>query len=133
MTTVTKTPVTLITATANNGTAGSTKGAPSVTSGWIDLGGADGGDIGLSILNGTAPGAAGTLQVQWSHDAGTTVYDYGPPLGGDLSTFNSSSLAGLTTATIWVDPGIRYVRIIGYGNTTNAVTFGATFSGVTRA
>lgn len=125
MTTVTKTPVTLLNAVA--GAAGSTKAAPGASSGWIDLGAADGGDMGLSISNGaSAPGVAPTLQIQWSPDNGVTVYDY-QPFGGDLVA------SSVNTATFWVDPGIRYVRVIGYGNTTNPVTFGATFSGVTRA
>lgn len=83
--------------------------------------------MGLSVTNGSsAPGVAGTLLVQWSPDNGTTVYDYWG-MGGDTVASSSNS------QTVWIDPGIRYIRVIGYGNTTNAVTFGATFSGVTRA
>ncbi len=124
MTTVTKTPVTLLNAVS--GAAGSTKVAPGATSGWIDLGAADGGDMGLSITNGTAPGVAPTILIQWSPDNGTTVYDYWA-MGGDVTA------SSVNTATAWIDPGIRYVRVIGFGNTTNPCTFGATFSGVTRA
>ena len=130
MTTVTKTPVTYL-ATVS-GAAGSSKASPGANSGWIDTGSnsanaADGGDMGLSITNGSsAPGVAPTILLQWSPDNGATVYDY-QAFGGD--TIASS----INTTTVWVDPGMRYLRVIGYGNTTNAVTFGATFSGVTRA
>lgn len=125
MTTATKTPITFLNAVS--GAAGSSKTAPGASSGWIDTGAADGGDMGLSILNGaSAPGVPPTLLIQWSPDNGTTVYDY-QPYGGD--TVASST----NTTTVWIDPGLRYVRVIGYGNTTSAVTFGATFSGVTRA
>jgi hypothetical protein len=130
MTTVTKTPVTFL--AAASGAAGTSKASPGASSGWIDTGSgtstaADGGDMGLSITNGSsAPGVAPTLLVQWSPDNGVTVYDY-QYFGGDV---NASSI---NTTTVWIDPAIRYVRVIGYGNTTNAVTFGATFSGVTRA
>lgn len=127
MTTVTKTPVPFLSAAA--GAAGSTKTAPGANSGWIDLGAPtsyDGGDMGLSVTNGTAPGAAGSILIQWSPDNGVTIYDYWA-MAGDLVTGSTN------TATIWIDPGLRYVRVIGYGNTTNPVTFAASFSGVTRA
>lgn len=125
MTTVTKTPVSLLAAVA--GAAGSTKAAPGASSGWKDLGVYDGGNIGLSITNGaSAPGAAPTILIQVSPDNGVTVYDYWA-MGGDITA------SSVNTASPWLDPGFRYVRVIGYGNTTNAVTFGADFSGVTRA
>lgn len=134
MTTVTRTPTTVIAAATGNGTAGSTKGAPAVDSGWLSTGSADGGNLMLSILNGaSAPGVAGTLQVQVSVDAaGTRARDY-QAIGGDTNAYNASTLVGLTSACIWVDPGIQYYRVFGYGNTTNTVTFSAEFSGVTRA
>lgn len=125
MTTVTKTPVTFLAAVS--GVAASTKTSPGASSGWIDLGVYDGGDMGLSVSNGTtAPSTVGTILIQWSPDNGTTIYDYWS-MGGDL--VNSS----VNTASIYIDPAVRYVRVIGYGNQTNAVTFGATYSGVTRA
>lgn len=126
MTTVTKTPVTFLAAVSGTATGPTTKTAPGANSGWIDIGTYDGGDMGLSVTNGTAPGVAGSILIQWSPDNGTTIYDYWG-IGGDLVT------GSINTTTIWVDPGVRYVRVIGYGNTTNPVTFGATFSGVTRA
>lgn len=130
MTTVTKTPVTFLAAVSS--VAGSSKTTPGASSGWIDLGSGtagayDGGDMGLSVTNGaSAPGNPGTILIQWSPDNGTTIYDLWG-MGGDTiaSSVNSN--------TIWLDPAMRYVRVIGYGNTTSAVTFGATFSGVTRA
>lgn len=130
MTTITKTVVAILAATA--GAAATTKGAPGAASAWVDIGAYDGGDMFLSVLNGTAPAAAGVILIQASPDNGTTVYDYWA-CAGDLNTYNSGTLAGLVTNTIWVDPGVRYVRVIGYGNTTNPVTFAASFSGVTRA
>jgi len=125
MTTVTKTLVPLLAAVA--GAAGSSKASPGANSGWKDLGTYDGGNIGLSITNGaSAPGVAPTILIQVSPDNGATVYDY-QGMGGDVSA-NS-----VNTSTIWLDPGFRYARVIGYGNSANAVTFGADFSGVTRA
>lgn len=130
MTTVTKTPVAMLTAAV--AAAGSTKASPGASSPWIDTKSGtadalDGGDIGYSITNGpSAPGAAPSLTIQWSPDNGTTVYDY-MSVGGD-TVANS-----INSNTIWVDPALRYLRVIGYGNTTNAVTFSVTFSGVTRA
>jgi hypothetical protein len=132
MTTVTKTPQAILAPTP--GAAGTTKGTPGADSGWIDLGGADGGDLMVSILNGaSAPGVGGTLLIQASAYAnGASPADY-QPLGGDTNAYSSSTGAGLTSATIWIDPGVRAIRVIGYGNTTNPVTFGAVFSGITRA
>jgi hypothetical protein len=130
MTTVTKTPVPLL--VAANGAAGSTKatasaGTSGANSGWKDFSAYDGGNIGLSITNGSsAPGVAPTILVQVSPDSGVTVYDYWA-MGGDTTA------SSVNTATIWLDPGFRYGRVIGFGNTTNDVKFGADFSGVTRA
>lgn len=126
MTTVTKTPVAFLANVATTALS-STKAAPNVSSGWIDLGAYDGGDMGLSVVNsGSAPTTAGSILIQWSPDNGTTIYDY-QPMAGDTTA------SSINTATIWIDPGLRYVRVIGYGNVGNNVTFGATFSGVTRA
>lgn len=131
MTTVTRTPVAFLSAVS--GAAGSTKGSPGATSGWVDVNAYAGGDMLLSILNGaSAPGAAGSLTIQASTDNGTTVADY-YTLTGDTNAYSASTQAGLTTQTIKIDDGIRYLRVIGWGNTTNAVTYNATFSGVTRS
>lgn len=125
MTTVTKTPVTFLASISC--AAGSTKTSPGAVSSWLDLGVYDGGDMGLSITNGSsAPGVPCTVLIQWSPDNGTTVYDYWT-MAGDI---NNSSV---NSNTIWIDPGLRYVRVIGYGNTTNSVTVSAVFSGITRA
>lgn len=132
MTTATKTPQVILAPTANTAGAG-TKGAPVVDSGWVDLGSADGGNLFVSIQNAGALGAAGILQVQASAYAiGTSGTDY-QAIASDLNAYSSSTLAGLTTATFWIDPGVRALRVFGYGNTTNNTTFGAVFSGVTRA
>lgn len=132
MTTATKTPQTILAPTANTAGAG-TKGAPVVDSGWVDLGSADGGNLFVSIQNAGALGAAGALQVQASAYAnGASPADY-QQIAGDTSAYVASTLAGLTTATFWIDPGVRAIRVFGYGNTTSNATFGAVFSGVTRA
>lgn len=134
MTTATKTPQVILAPSVNTAGAG-TKGAPAagVDSGWIDLGSADGGNLFISIQNAGALGAAGILQVQASAYAnGASPADY-QSIAGDLSAYSASTLAGLTTATLWIDPGVRAIRAFGYGNTTSSVTFGAVFSGVTRA
>ena len=128
MTTVTKTSVPLVAPVTNNGVINKSKSDPGVSSGWIDIRAYDGGNLGLSILNGASgPGSAPSLVIQWSPDGTSTkVYDllmYGGDTAG--SSYNS--------ATFWIDPGIPYIRVIGYGNTTNPVTFGADFSGVARA
>lgn len=126
MTTVTKTPVTFLANVATTAQS-STKTAPNVTSGWIDIGTYDGGDMGISVINGSsAPTTSGSILIQWSPDNGTTIYDYWG-MAGDTTA------SSVNTATIWMDSGLRYVRVIGYGNVGNNVTFGATFIGVTRA
>lgn len=131
MTTVTKTVVAVLAATS--GATASTKGSPGAASSWIDIGSYDGGDLFLSVLNGgTGPTTAGSFLIQASPDNGTTVYDY-YGFTGDTNAFSSSTGAGLVTAAIWIDPGVRYLRVIGYGNAGASVTFAATFSGVTRA
>lgn len=133
MTTVTKTPLVILAPTSNAAGVG-TKGSPaaSVDSGWIDLGSADGGNLFLSIQNAGALAAPGILQVQASAYAnGSSPADY-QQLTGDLLAYNASTLAGLATIVYWVDPGIRSIRVFGYGNTTSAATFAAVFSGDTR-
>lgn len=124
--TITKTPVSLLNAVA--GAGGTTKAAPGADSGWVDVSGIDGGTIGLKITNGaSAPSPAGNLLIQQSPDNGVTAYDYYGPLTSD--TVASSD----TSATIDLDPGVKYVRVIGYGNGTNPVTYTATLTEVTRA
>lgn len=109
---------------AGNCAAASTKASPGVNSGWVDIRTYDGADVGWRIVNGgSAPGVAPTLVVQQSPDNGTTVYDYAQ-VGGDTTASSDNS------GSIYVDRAVMYVRIIGYGNTTNAVGMGADISAV---
>lgn len=133
MSTVTDTSVTLILGTnTGNGAAGSTRASPGVASAWLDTKAAapnnfDGGVVGLSIANGaSAPGAPASIVAQWSPDNGTTVYDLAGFAGDIVANSNYSWTAD-------VSPAMRYVRVIGFGNTTNPVTFGATYSGTARS
>lgn len=132
MTTVTKTPQVILAATQSS-SYGTTKGTPAIDTGWIAIS-ADGGNLGMSILNSaTAPGAPGQMIAQWSPDnTFTKVYDL-DGFGGDISGYVAGTDAGHNTCTRWIDPGIPYIRIRCYGHTTNPVTYAADFVGVTRA
>lgn len=120
---LTKASVAVLAPTA--GAAASTKAAPGAIGAWIDCRTYYGGELGYSITNGaSAPGAAGTLLFQVSPDNGVTVFDY-QLAGGD--TVASS----VTSGAIILDRGVMYVRAIGYGNTTNPVSFAANLQAVT--
>lgn len=83
-----------------------------------------GGELTWKITNGaSAPGVAGSITFQVSHD-GSNWYDY-YTAGGDTvaSSVNSNSIA--------LDRGVMYLRAIAYGNTTNAVTAEAQLQAVT--
>lgn len=122
--TISKAKVPVITYAAGNCAAGSTKASPGVNSGWIDMTAKDGSDLHWRIVNSSsAPGVAPTLTVQTSPDNGATVYDYAT-VGGDTTASSDNS------NTIWLDRGLMYVRVIGYGNTTNAVGIGVDISAV---
>lgn len=103
--------------------AGSTKAAPNVTGSAIDCRTYYGGELTWKVTNATAPGVAGAITFQASHD-GTNWYDY-YTAGGDTvaSSVNSGS--------ILLDRGVMYLRAIAYGNTTNAVTVEANLQAVT--
>lgn len=107
------------------GAAGSTKASPGATGAWIDARAYYGGELGYSITNGgSAPGVAGTLLFQVSPDNGTTVFDY-------YAVAGDTTAGSVTTGAIVLDRGVMYVRAIGYGNTTNSVTFAANLQAVT--
>lgn len=109
---------------STSGAAGSTKASPGATGSAIDCRAYYGGELGFTITNGgSAPGVAGTLLFQASPD-GTTWYDY-QSFGGDTTA------SSVTTGSIILDRGVMYVRAIGYGNTTNAVTYAANLQAVT--
>jgi hypothetical protein len=120
---LTKTPVTVL-ASGTSAAAGSTKAAPGADSGAIDVRGHYGSLLGWKITNGaSAPGVAPTLTIQVSHDA-SKWYDYWN-VGGDTvaSSVNSNAIA--------IERAVMYVRVIVYGNTTNAVTVEAYLQAVT--
>lgn len=122
---ITKAVTSLFAAVACGGATPGTKASPSIASAWQDMTGSYGGDVGLRIVNGgSAPGVAPTLLIQYSPDNGTTIYDYAP-MGGDVTASSDNS------STVWIDQGIGYIRVIGYGNTTNAVTVTASLSKIT--
>jgi hypothetical protein len=122
---ITKSAVTALTSASI--AAGGTKAAPSTggTGSWLDITGAYGGDLSWRLINGSsAPGVAPTMTIQASPDNGTTVFDYAT-FGGDTTASSDNS------GTIWIDQGIQYVRVIVYGNTTNAITASASLSKIT--
>lgn len=125
--------ITLLNAPSVAAASAGTKGQPGAAGSWTDISAYDGGDVGLSILNGaTGPSVAGNILIQQSPDNGATVFDYWG-CGGDTANYSAATLAGLTTQTIKIDPGIKYIRVIGYGHTVNPVSYGAAFTGVTRS
>lgn len=122
---ITKAVTSLFAGVSCGGATPGTKASPSISTAWQDMTGAYGGDAGLRVVNGSsAPGAAPTIVIQWSPDNGATIYDYAT-FGGDTTASSDNSTA------IWIDQGIPYIRVIGYGNTTNAVTVTASLSKIT--
>lgn len=120
MTAPTRSTVTIFAAAAI--AAGGTKTAPAAggTGGWVDVRNLNGGDISWSVKNGpSAPGVQGqfTLQVSDAND-GANITDLWTG-GGD--TVANSEMTGL----IDLPNTPSYVRMLCYGNTTNAVTFKA--------
>lgn len=103
-------------------TAGTfTKAAPALTGPWVDIRAHNGGDIGISVKNGpSAPGIQGQFTVQVADDnAGTNVFDLGSAGGNTTANAEATHL--------WPVPSTAsYIRILGYGNTTNDVTLKAT-------
>lgn len=126
------TPITLLSAVSVAAASAGTKGSPGAAGPWTDVSAFDGGDVGLAIQNGGAVGAAGNILIQTSPDNGATVFDYWG-FAGDLAAYAASTLAGMTTNTIKIDPGVKYIRVIGYGHSNNPVSYTAVFTGVTRS
>jgi hypothetical protein len=121
---ITKSAVTVQTSTSCGGATPGTKAAPSVTGGAIDCRAYYGGDLTYIITNGaSAPGVAPTLVFQSSPD-GTNWFDY-YQVGGDTTA------SSVNSNTILLDQGIMYMRLIAYGNTTNAVTIAASLQAIT--
>jgi hypothetical protein len=119
-----KTTASVLILAATAGTAGSTKASPGATGGWIDVRAYYGGELGFSIANGSsAPGVAGIIQFQSSPDGGTTIFDY-------FAVAGSTVASDVQTGSIALGK-VNYIRAIGYGNTTNSVTFAANLQAVT--
>jgi hypothetical protein len=131
MTTVTKTQVQVLSPTAVAAASAGTKGAPGAASAWTDLGVHIGGTMMLTIQNGGAVGTAGNILVQTAVDISGTrsvdVWGY----GGDLLAYNAATQDGIVTRAIDIPPGVRFARVIGWGHSTNPVTYSADFDGVT--
>ena len=100
---------------------GGTKAAPPAggTGAWIDVRTLNGGQIGISLVNGaTAPGTQGQFTLQGTDANQTEIYEF-YNAGGSLAN------AGEVSFTVELPPEFAYVRMLAYGNTTNAVTYKA--------
>jgi hypothetical protein len=117
---VTKTPVVILAAVSVP--AGGTKAAPNALGigAWIDVSAFNGGALGGRIRNtGGTLTAAGQMVWQWTPEASgtpTKVYDLWG-FGGGLAASEDVSVS------IHLDKEISRVRVICYGNVSNAVTF----------
>ncbi|WP_288379831.1 hypothetical protein [uncultured Massilia sp.] len=121
MAAVTKTSVAIASGT---GAAGSTKAVPGVVGVWIDVTAYNGGLLGGRIKNNGAVGVGGTLTWQWSPDPTA-----GAPKIYDLYEFGGGLAANSDiTASVRLDKEIKFVRAIGWGNTTSTVDFESTLA-----
>lgn len=113
----TRSTVVILAATSNAASASTTKAAPGTTGAWIDVRSLNGGDIAWSVKNGaSAPSTAGQFMLQVSDDGVNNVTDLWGGAGD--TTLNSD-----TTGLINLPNTASYVRMICWGNQTNAVTF----------
>ena len=109
---ITKQSVTILAATS---VAAAVVPAAPVAGSAVNVQAYAGGEWGYKITNGaSAPGAACTIVLQTSHD-GTDWVDTFTTSGNTLSS-------GVLSGSIPMSPGVMFARVIGYGNTTNAVT-----------
>ena len=115
---LTKTPVTVLAATEVAAGA-STKAAPALVSTPVNNPSTRPSTMAWRIKNGaSAPGTPGVLCIQHSLDGGTTWFD--------IYTVAGTVTAGDDlTGTFVVSTGIKQLRALAYGHTTNAVTFEA--------
>jgi len=116
-----KTPITIFALTAV--TAGTTTKASPPANGigaHVDVATVltAGSTVGMRIKNGTAPGVAGSMTLQQSPDGGTSWFDV-YTVGG-TTVLNED-----TTVTISAPRGIRGLRALCYGHTTNNVSYEA--------
>ena len=120
---ISKTAVSVLASTASS--AGTTtKTSPSITGSAVSCTSYYGGELTYKITNGTAPGTALQGIFQASHDA-TNWYDYSNTFAGDLVT------SSVNSGSVLLDRGVMYIRVIVWGNTTNAVTIEANLQAVT--
>jgi hypothetical protein len=126
-------PITLLALAQVAAASAGTKGAPGANGSWFDISAYDGGEVALTILNGaTGPSIAGSILLQQSPDNGTTAVDV-QGFSGDTAAYTASTLVGLTTLSVRVSPGMKYIRVIGWGHTVQPVSYGAIFTGVVRS
>jgi hypothetical protein len=119
---LTKTAVAVLASTSV--AAGSTKASPGATGSSINCSTYYGGELTYKITNGaSAPTVPATVMFQSSHN-GTNWYDYQVMAGDNVA---SSVVSG----SLLLDSGVMYIRLIAYGNTTNAVTVEANLQAVT--
>lgn len=119
---ITKSAVVVLASTSAS--AGSTKASPGATGSAIDCRTYYGGELTYKITNGgSAPGVALSLTFQASPD-GTAWFDY-------YTVAGDTTASSVNSGALQLDRGVMYVRAIGYGNTTNAVTVEAGLQAVT--
>jgi hypothetical protein len=85
-----------------------------------------GSTVGMRIKNGaTGPGAAGAMTLQQSPNGGTSWFDV-HTMGG-TTTANDD-----LTMTVSVPRGVKSLRVLCYGHTTNDVSYEAILTAVTE-
>lgn len=132
--TIAKTQQQVLAPTTVAAASAGTKGAPGAigaNGGWVDLGVHIGGTMMLTVQNGGAVATAGNIMIQQAVDINGTrpvdVWGY----AGDLLAYNAATGDGLQTKSIPVEGGVRFARVIGWGHSTNPVTYSADFDGMT--
>lgn len=119
MTAPTRSTVVILAATSNAASASTTKAAPGTTGAWVDVRGLNGGHIAWSVKNGaSAPSTAGQFMLQVSDDGVNNITDLWGGAGDTTASSEATSLIDLPSTA-------SYVRMICWGNQTNAVTFKA--------
>ena len=127
VTTVTKTPRTLIAAGTSNAAAGTTRGT-------LDLRTAAGGLLTIKLTNGgTGPTVQAVANILVAHNSGST------PTAGSAGTdwktiwsFGAGTTASaVTEQSIEIGPGVMHLEVEVTGNTGQAVTCEAFFSEIT--
>jgi hypothetical protein len=121
-----KAPIVIAAAGTSVGANTTTKAAPQYVSPTVNVTTGYGGGLGWSIKNGaSAPTVAPTLMFQVSVDGTNGSWRDYHTTGGD--TVNNSENTGF----IELSRGAFYIRVIVFGNATNAITIAAEVFGVT--